>query len=798
MKMKKIKGGLIYFFLNFFLFSYAQLEENRNILPDWALGGFVRPEGVNPIIEPNPASTFFCPMSQAQVKWEESDTFNPAAVVKDGEIYVLYRAEDNSATGIGKRVSRIGMAKSSNGIDMQRFAAPVMFPAEDNNKLYEWSGGCEDPRVAVTEDGTFVMLYTAWNRSVARLNVATSKDLVTWTKHGPAFAQAYNGKYLNSWTKSASIVTKVVNDKLVISKVNGKYFMYWGENKICAATSDDLVNWAPVEDANGNLLALANTRKGYFDSEFVECGPPAVITEKGILLVYNGKNKTSSDRDIRFNAGTYSAGQMLFDLNDPLKVINRLNVPFFRPMESFEKSGQYLNGTVFIEGLVYFKQKWYLYYGCADSKVGVAIFDPAKVTDGDSIPGYPKGNGIGFYPMKGIGKKNVSIHSSSGQANSNESAFNLFYTNNDPLKKWCENKTLNPWVIFELNDYYSIEKTVFRDVAPFESGNGNVPEYWIYYSNTGVQDADWKLAVHKTNQQTLNVKEDVFDTPFEARYLKFVATRGIRTDTGVAENAIRIYGFDIYGSFLRTVDRNNIVSVGKKVLGFNDAKNYYEQPLHLLDGNLSNNANRWNFDKPATTDSLKYVVFDLEEEHQIEKFSLYDAGNFESNVNNLSGYKIYTSTQIPNFNLISNNEDKNTVWTKVVDATNRKLENIKTDVIAPTKARYVKLEIPRSRTASYTRLYEFEVYKSPVLNANNLIKDKKLKIWPTILKRGESINVDVEGPGELIVFSQQSKLLLRSEVLAEISRYPIDLPTGCYIVTIKTKNSHKCAKLLIV
>lgn len=796
--MKNIKGGLICFFLNIFMFSYAQLEENRSILPDWALGGFVRPEGVNPIIEPNPASTFFCPMNQAQVKWEESDTFNPAAVVKDGEIYVLYRAEDNSATGIGKRVSRIGMAKSSNGIEMQRFASPVMYPAEDNNKQFEWPGGCEDPRVAVTEDGTYVIIYTAYNRSVARLCVATSTDLVTWTKHGPAFAQAYNGKYLNSWTKSASIVTKVVNDKLVISKVNGKYFMYWGENKICAATSDDLVNWAPVEDANGNLLALANTRKGYFDSEFVECGPPAVITDKGILLLYNGKNKSNADRDIRFNAGTYSAGQMLFDLNDPLKVINRLNVPFFRPMESFEKSGQYINGTVFIEGLVYFKQKWYLYYGCADSKVGVAIFDPAKATDGDSIPSYPKGNGIGFYPMKGIGKKNVSIHSSSGQANTNESAFNLLYTNNDPLKKWCENKTLTPWVIFELNDYYSIEKTVFRDVAPYENGNGNVPEYWIYYSNTGVKDTDWKLAIHKTNQQTLNVKEDVFDTPLEARYLKFVATRGTRTDTGVAENAIRIYGFDIYGSFLRAVERNNIVSVGKKVLGFNDAKNYYEQPLHLFDGNLSNSANRWNFDKPATTDSLKYVVFDLEEEHQIEKFSLYDAGNFESNVNNLSGYKIYTSTQIPNFNLISNNEDKNTVWTKVVDATNRKLENIKTDVITPIKARYVKLEIPRSRTATYTRLYEFEVYKSPVLNANNLIKDKKLRIWPTILKRGESINIDVEEPGELIVFSQQSKLLLRSELLAEISRYPIDLPLGCYIVTVKTKNSHKSAKLLIV
>jgi predicted GH43/DUF377 family glycosyl hydrolase len=69
---------------------------------------------------------------------------------------------------------------------------------------------------------------------------------------------------------------------------------------------------------------------------------------------------------------------MLTDLNDPMKVIARLDVPFFRPMEDFEKSGQYANGTVFIEGLVYFKGKWYLYYGCADSQVGMAIYDPHR------------------------------------------------------------------------------------------------------------------------------------------------------------------------------------------------------------------------------------------------------------------------------------------------------------------------------------------------------------------------------------------------------------------------------------
>ena len=172
----------------------------------WALGPFVRPEGVNPVISPQP-TTFQCPMRKQTVRWEESDTFNPAATVKDGKIVVLYRAEDNSAQGIGKRTSRIGYAESTDGVMMSRSDAPILFPSEDGFKEIEWEGGCEDPRVAMTEDGLYVMLYTAWNRNLPRLAVATSRDLKNWTKHGLAFAKAYNGRFANIASKSASLVT---------------------------------------------------------------------------------------------------------------------------------------------------------------------------------------------------------------------------------------------------------------------------------------------------------------------------------------------------------------------------------------------------------------------------------------------------------------------------------------------------------------------------------------------------------------------------------------------------------------
>lgn len=364
------------------LFGYSQ-----NVLPDWALGGFVRPEKANPIITPNPSNQFDCPMQNKKIGWEESDVFNPAATVKDGKIYVLYRAEDNSATGIGKRTSRIGLAESEDGIHMKRRKTPVMYPDKDNMKEYEWEGGCEDPRVTMTEDGLYVMAYTSWNRKVARLCIATSRDLVKWEKHGPAFAKAYNGRFKDIFCKSGSMVTEIKNGKQVLTKIDGKYFMYWGEHAVYAATSDDLVNWTPILDEKNELATVIKPRPQYFDSALTECGPPAILTDKGIVLLYNGKNQTNdSKRDKRFTAGAYCAGQLLTDPKEPMKVLQRLDVPFFRPMASFEKSGQYVDGTVFIEGLVFFKNKWYLYYGCADSQVSAAIYDPAKKTPGDQIP----------------------------------------------------------------------------------------------------------------------------------------------------------------------------------------------------------------------------------------------------------------------------------------------------------------------------------------------------------------------------------------------------------------------------
>ena len=345
----------------------AACDNTAKVPEGWAITGFERVSDT-PVLSPDSAVRFLCPMRGDSIAWMESDVFNPAAAVKGDSIIVLFRSEDNSATGIGSRTSRVGYASSADGVNFTYLSDPVLFPAEDSQKELEWPGGCEDPRVAMTDDGTYVMFYTQWNRKMPRLAIATSTDLLNWEKHGPAFAKAYDGRFADEFSKSASIVTRLDGDRQVITKINGKYYMYWGEKFVNVATSDNLTDWTPMLDADGELLHVMDPRDGYFDSELTECGPPALLTDAGIVMLYNGKNAGGDNRDERYTANTYCGGQALFDANDPARLITRLDEPFFKPEADYEKSGQYPAGTVFIEGLVRFNGAWYLYYGCADSR----------------------------------------------------------------------------------------------------------------------------------------------------------------------------------------------------------------------------------------------------------------------------------------------------------------------------------------------------------------------------------------------------------------------------------------------
>lgn len=315
--MKSLKSILCSLVILFIALSCSEDDSD-----DWQLGPFERYDG-NPILTPRGDG------------WEAKDVFNPAAW-SDGEtIFMLYRAEDSTGVGDWNGTSRVGLAKSSDGVNFAREPVPVYEPVEE----WELPGGTEDPRLTKIDD-RFYMTYTAYDGETARLALASSTDLISWDRYGLIFPEL-------GWTKAGAIVPQ---------KINGRYWMYYGDTNIWIAWSEDLINWTPVEKP------VMHPRDGMFDSRLIEPGPTPIITDRGILLLYN-----SADEDL-----VYRTAQALFDINDPTKLLQRSDSWFLAPEMEMEVQGQIPN-VVFIEGYAELAGRGYLYYGMGDSGIGVAV-----------------------------------------------------------------------------------------------------------------------------------------------------------------------------------------------------------------------------------------------------------------------------------------------------------------------------------------------------------------------------------------------------------------------------------------
>lgn len=333
----------------------------------WEMGPFVKQNAANPVLLPG-ALEFVCPILGESVKWEEKDVFNPAAVVKDGQINLLYRAEDFLGSNNG--TSRIGLALSEDGLNFEKLSEPVFYPENDSLKHLEWDGGVEDPRIVESEDGQYIMTYTSYDGEVARLMLATSPNLKDWTKYG----RVLKGDFKDTWSKAGAIVAAREGERIIAKKINGRFWMYFGDTDLFLAHSEDLLHWIPLE-TNGALKPVMKPRPGYFDSRLVESGPYALLRNEGIVLLYNGMNlEEGQELDPSLSPGAYSAGQALFDGADPSKLIDRSETYFMTPEEPYEIEGQ-VNLVCFIEGMVPYNGSWFLYYGTADSKIAAAVYE---------------------------------------------------------------------------------------------------------------------------------------------------------------------------------------------------------------------------------------------------------------------------------------------------------------------------------------------------------------------------------------------------------------------------------------
>lgn len=282
--------------------------------------------------------------------------FNPGAIVRDGKVGLICRGvnmarqpRDNSNWSI----SSFGWAWSEDGLHFQLDEKTIPeFSVEDSSP---YQGGFEDPRLVKIGD-EYLLTYTGVYNSCKTVGMAAfSRDLRHWELAGeilPARAIA-------------------VTDR----KIGGKYWAYYDNSDVRLAVSEDLRHWETLPES------ALKPRPGFFDEQLCEAAAAPLVTDDGILLIYNG----ACNRPMAFDYsrkilpgywGTpdfiYATGWALFDRNDPSKLIARCEKPFLSPEKLYELFGM-SHFTVFSQGLVRLPGKYILYYGCSDARIACAV-----------------------------------------------------------------------------------------------------------------------------------------------------------------------------------------------------------------------------------------------------------------------------------------------------------------------------------------------------------------------------------------------------------------------------------------
>lgn len=282
-------------------------------------------------------------------EWEKQAVFNAGAIYENGLFYLFYRASNNCFTlntrqpeEAQKFVSSIGLAVSRDGVDFARFDKPVLMGWGSQEA---W--GVEDPRITRIGD-TYYMVYTAFGgRSWLDIRPAIcwSRNLIDWEGHKVL---------LDEPNKDAALFPETIGGKYAL--LHRRFPDIW------IAFSDDLETWR-------NHQVIMQPVPGTWEAKKIGiAGPPHKIEGLGWLLFYHGVDENN----------VYRLGGAVLDLEDPTRVLFRQAQPVLEPELEWERYGLVPN-VVFSCGSVEKDGAYYVYYGAADTTLGVAAVDRATV-----------------------------------------------------------------------------------------------------------------------------------------------------------------------------------------------------------------------------------------------------------------------------------------------------------------------------------------------------------------------------------------------------------------------------------
>ncbi|OGF45706.1 MAG: hypothetical protein A2452_13265 [Candidatus Firestonebacteria bacterium RIFOXYC2_FULL_39_67] len=294
---------------------------------------FKRYEG-NPIIKPEDVAG-------------ANSIFN-SAVVKFGKGYAgVFRVDTTrlfSELHTGFSEDAINWEINEKQIDMKG----------DTSENYK-TASCYDPRV-VEIDGTY---YTTWCYYPAgiscHIGIAKTRDFKKFTQIT---------QIMLPYNRNAVLFPSKVNGKFAcLNRPSDPFHTTFGEVFYCE--SEDLIHW-------GNHKFVFGATSGWQRSK-VGPGPAPIRIKEGWLLIYHGVRITCSGY-------IYCMGGAILDGNKPWKTLYRCKEYLLAPATPYEMIGDVPN-VVFPTALLHDKKtnKISVYYGCADTVVGLATADMGEL-----------------------------------------------------------------------------------------------------------------------------------------------------------------------------------------------------------------------------------------------------------------------------------------------------------------------------------------------------------------------------------------------------------------------------------
>ncbi len=322
---------------------------------------------------------------------EVEGCLNPAGVIgPDGHYYLFPRivaAGNYSRIGLG----RVRYDSQGRPCGVERLGIAIE-PSESYEVGGSGIGGCEDARVTRVESlGLYIMCYTAFDGVQARIALATSCDLRAWRKRGVVGLAPEGGADFTIYpNKDAILFPKPVyapnGDLSVVLMHRPIYDMLaetgaglaWTPAPLPAGVTDDRPSiWlsycaltdvvACLEDGRaptfGQHTLLATPTQDW-EAYRIGGGTAPLLTTLGWLTFYHGVARDAAGERC------YQAGALILDRIDPRTVLFRTERPIFGPQGQDECVGV-VNNVVFVEAAVEWDGGIDVYYGMADSRVGV-------------------------------------------------------------------------------------------------------------------------------------------------------------------------------------------------------------------------------------------------------------------------------------------------------------------------------------------------------------------------------------------------------------------------------------------